>query len=63
MAADFRIMRASCWTVALLCLQLANAFYIPGESHYKPPHQLKEPPLTPFQAGPSNPIPTANPSL
>ncbi|GAB1741029.1 hypothetical protein NU219Hw_g6280t1 [Hortaea werneckii] len=32
MAADFRIMRASCWTVALLCLQLANAFYIPGWS-------------------------------
>ncbi|RMX98390.1 hypothetical protein D0868_10117 [Hortaea werneckii] len=32
MAPDFRIMRASCWTVALLCLQLANAFYIPGWS-------------------------------
>ncbi|RMY00455.1 hypothetical protein D0867_11741, partial [Hortaea werneckii] len=32
MAADFRIMRASCWTVALLCLQLAHAFYIPGWS-------------------------------
>ncbi|KAI7255646.1 putative multispanning membrane protein, partial [Hortaea werneckii] len=32
MAADFRIMRASCWTVALFCLQLANAFYIPGWS-------------------------------
>ncbi|KAI7668719.1 multispanning membrane protein, partial [Hortaea werneckii] len=25
-------MRASCWTVALLCLQLAHAFYIPGWS-------------------------------
>jgi len=30
MAADYRIGRASCWALLLLCAQLAQAFYVPG---------------------------------
>lgn len=46
MAADYRpiTIRASCWSVLLLCLHFAQAFYIPGalQGHHAPAPATKD---------------------